>query len=122
MSKSITPEILAQIAKFCETLERFTKEHFEKHFPNLTPPVYYPEIGNKYTRIVKEDRRDQHRGDEASDKYRSRSVMCFVRNSDGVILKAASWKAPAKHDRGSIFAENCDVGVNVDTYGARYLR
>ncbi len=26
----------------------------------------------------------------------SRSVFCFIRKEDGAILKAASWKAPAK--------------------------
>lgn len=118
MSKSITPEMLAQIDRFCVTLEKFTKVHFKKHFPNLNPPNFYPELGNKYTRIVKEDRRPDYDPTERG----SRSVTCFVRNADGAILRAASWKAPAKHVRGSIFAENCDVGVNVDSYGARYLR
>ena len=49
-----------------------------------------------------------------------RSVFCFVRIADGAVLKAAGWKAPAKHVRGSIFVNN---GLDaVGDYGANYLR
>ena len=111
MSKTLNLNVMTQIVKFCAVLEKDSAKYFAERLPNLTPPVFYPEMGNKYTRIVK-----------ANGDYASRSVTCFIRNEDGAILMAASWKAPAKHVRGSIFADNCDVGVNVDQYGARYLR
>ena len=48
--------------------------------------------GPKNIRIVRTD----------IDNEMSRSVYCFVRKSDGAILKAAGWNAPAKGVRGSI--------------------
>lgn len=110
MKTEFNLDVMKQIGVFCATLEWETKKHFKVHYSNLKPPVFYPEMGKKYTRIV-------------TESNGSRSVVCFVRNMDGAILKAASWKAPVtKSPRGSIFAENCDVGVNVSYYGARYLR
>ena len=50
----------------------------------------------------------------------SRSVYCFVRISDGAILKADGWKRPAKHARGSIFVNAGQDAVS--TYGANRLR
>lgn len=109
MPKTLNLKVMQQIGEFCATLERDTNAYFVEHYPNLTPPVFYPELGNKYTRIVK--------------AAGQRSVVCFVRNDDGAILKAASWKSPVtKSPRGSIFAENCDVGKNVTWTGARYLK
>jgi hypothetical protein len=40
----------------------------------------------------------------------------------GNILKADGMKGPAKGVRGSIFAENFDLGRAVTQYGAAYLR
>lgn len=117
MPKTYNLKVMRQIGVLCATLERDTNAYYVEHLSNLTPPVFYPELGNKYTRIVKRDSLGSH--DSLGSQ---RSVICFVRNEDGAILKAASWKAPAKHVRGSIFAPNCDVGVNVDHYGARYLK
>jgi len=48
------------------------------------------------------------------------SIHCFVDKNNGDILKAATWRAPAKHARGNIFNENCLKNVN--GYGAAYLR
>lgn len=42
--------------------------------------------------------------------YGSRSVYCFIDLSNGDLLKAASWKAPAKGVRGNIFAD--DLGMS----------
>ena len=51
--------------------------------------------------------------------HNNRSVHCFIERSTGNVLKAASWKAPAKHARGNIF----QVGrEGVGAYGANYLR
>lgn len=42
--------------------------------------------------------------------YGSRSAYCFIDLSNGDLLKAASWKAPAKGARGNIFAD--DFGMS----------
>ncbi len=48
------------------------------------------------------------------------SVFCFIEKSTGDIYKAASWKAPAKGVRGSIFDDNFSIGKGVNYYGAAY--
>lgn len=63
--------------------------------------------GKRYARIVRNDASGQ-------------SVYCFVDKTNGDILKAASWKTPAKHARGNIFDEN--PGDAITEYGAKYLR
>jgi hypothetical protein len=61
----------------------------------------------KYARIVK-------------SSPGSRSVYCFVDLATGDILKAASWKAPAKHARGNIRGTNALAGLT--EHGAAYMR
>lgn len=86
------------------------EEHRRLHFPNLSPEVLTIEKGRKYARIVA-NRRDGGGG---------RSVFCFVSLETGDILKAHSWKRPAPHVRGNIFAANPLEGVT--QYGAAYMR
>jgi len=53
--------------------------------------------------------------------FREGSVHCFVDKTNGNILKAASWKAPAKHARGNI--GDPDNGQSaMGPHGANYLR
>jgi hypothetical protein len=64
----------------------------------------------KYARIVTK-RAGESRG----------SVYCFVDLASGDVLKAASFKAPAKGARGNILAE--DGGMSrMTAYGAGYNR
>ena len=51
----------------------------------------------------------------------SRSVYCFL-DMKGNIYKAASWRAPAKHVRGSVFDDHYSYGKALGPYGAAYLR
>lgn len=68
------------------------------------------ELGRRYVRIVKSDNEGSHR-----------SVWGFVDKTNGDVLKAASWKAPAKHARGNIF--DLDKALaNCDWTGPNYLR
>ncbi len=61
------------------------------------------EWGRKYAKVV-----------------RGGSVYCFVVRSNGDIMKAANWRAPAKHARGNI--RDADPLAGVTDYGAAYLR
>jgi hypothetical protein len=65
-------------------------------------------FGKKYAKVIKVDN--------------SRCVHCFIDLSNGDILKAATFNAPAKQARGNIFDNNCGVGTAVNVYGARYLK
>jgi len=50
---------------------------------------------------------------------RGGSVHCFIEIATGNVLKAATWRAPAKHPRGNIYT----IGQEgVSEYGALYLR
>jgi MoaA/NifB/PqqE/SkfB family radical SAM enzyme len=64
--------------------------------------------GRKYIKLVEET-------------YGQRSVYCFI-DYDGNIYKAASWAAPAKHVRGSVFDQDYGWGKALSPYGAAYLR
>ena len=52
---------------------------------------------------------------------RGSGVHCFVDKISGDVLKAASWKAPAKHARGNIFDAKNGLGM-MGEYGPAYLR
>lgn len=65
------------------------------------------QFGKRYAKIV-------------SNAYGT-SVYCFVEIETGNILKAESWKAPAKHARGNIADKNGGWKTAVNEYGARYL-
>lgn len=52
-----------------------------------------------------------------------KSVFCFVRKADGAVLKAATWKAAAKHPRGTIYIDDGNVDrYGISPYGPVYLR
>ena len=96
---------------FLPALTKFVGVHFSERLSNLTPPTFEALVGRKNAKIVK------------VENGRAEYVHCFIDLATGDVLKAASWKAPAKHSRGNIFTdENCSVGVGVGLYGANYLR
>lgn len=87
-------------------LNEFCNRLFDMHTASMVgtniPDYYAPfsiEKGKKYARIVKH-------------AYGSRSVYCFVDLDTGDVLKAASWKSPAKGKRASIWNDDCDVGTD----------
>lgn len=65
------------------------------------------EYGPRYVRVVRADPQ--------------RSVHCFVERSTGNVLKAAGWKAPAKHARGNIYDAQNGLG-SMNAFGPAYLR
>ena len=48
-------------------------------------------------------------------------VHSFVEVATGNVLKAAGWKAPAKHARGNIWDDDGGASALVVTGGVRYL-
>lgn len=88
-----------------------------EHYPRLAAdPAYVEEsrrklsveYGRRYAKIVASSRGSQ-------------SVYCFVDLTNGDILKAESWRKPAKHARGSIY-QPAGWKDAITAYGARYLR
>lgn len=95
------------LKRFLELLQQRETEYIKKNYQNLKPATFSVDSGKVYDRIVR-------------NNGVQRSAYCFIRKSDGAILKAAGWKAPAKHERGNIYASTPLGGTN--PYGADYLR
>jgi hypothetical protein len=96
-----------------DVLNTKIEEDGKARFPNLWDGGRYEtllveHVGQKYIKII-------------SGGRGSRSVYCFL-DYAGNIYKAASWKAPAKHVRGSVFHDDCSWGRGLGPYGAAYLR
>ena len=93
---------LAAFVSHCQAV--VTKNHTDNKFTFKCSTITV-EKGKKFARIVRND-------------GSSRSCHCFVDMLTGDILKTASWKAPAKGVRGSIYSKvDC-----VSPYGCFYLR
>ena len=97
-------EFEERFAGYVEKLEENLAAYYEGKYTHVATPEVKVENGRKYARVIVGD-----------------SVHTFVNKTTGEILKAASYKAPAKNGvRGSIFAE--DFGMSaVGPYGALYL-
>jgi len=103
---------------FIEGVQSLVNSDFAKHYPTLVPNLITFEEGRRYVRIVSVRRhKDSQTGEIKSE---GRSVWGFVDKTNGDILKAAGWKAPAKHARGNIFSANPFQGC--DWTGPAYLR
>lgn len=103
--------LAARVDGFVAEAKRIIDEHYAKDLKSLKPPRVDVEIGPRYIKLV--------RADVAGS---SRSVHCFIDRSNGDILKAASWRAPAKHPRGNVFEEDFGVSSSgLSSYGVRYM-
>jgi hypothetical protein len=102
------PDFNAALDTFVRTTQQKLHDEYERRFTRVFAPTLTVERGPKNVRIV------------ANETSGGRSVFCFVRIADGAILKAAGWKAPAKHARGSIYVNAGQDAVTI--YGATYLR
>jgi hypothetical protein len=98
------------VANFIEKVNAERKSYYEKaNMPNQYQPLVV-EVGNKFIRI-----------------WHGTSCWGFISRVDGDLkgspikkgdlLKAATWKAPAKHARGNIIDGTAKYGV----YGPEYL-
>lgn len=96
------------LSDFLVALNAWVNEYEERHYPGSAPSKITAEPGRKYIKLV-------------VSRYGSRSVYCFL-DYAGNVYKSASWKAPAKHVRGSIFDANYSLNKSLGPYGAAYLR
>jgi len=87
---------------------------YSKNYSNLKPPKLLVKKGKRYIKIIRKEVTGS-----------GTSVFAFIDAKEGPtfgdILKPASWNAPAKHARGSVF--DGSWGVNsVGVYGPAYMR
>lgn len=95
---------------FVDEVNEEIKSYYETNLKNLTPELLQVDVGNKYIRL-----------------WKGSSCWGFISRVDGDLkgapvkkgdlLKAATWKAPAKHARGNIVEGTARWGV----YGPEYL-
>lgn len=103
-----TVEFNAKLATFIMSVQKNQNEYYTSNYKTINPPVIYVDYGSRYVKVV-------------SDNGTQTSVFCFIDIKNGDVLKAASWKQPAKHARGNIFKD--DNGLSgVTIYGGVYLR
>lgn len=101
---TMTPEFQNAFSVFYDGTIKIERDYMKKQFPNNLLDEFSYKVGRRYIKII-----------------RGNSVHAFVDIKNGDILKPASWKAPAKHARGSIFSE--DNGISCMTpYGPVYLK
>lgn len=99
----MTPEEFAQALT-----EKFADQKYAARIFSVTR-------GPKYTRIVQE----QAGEDTGRSGSYGGSVHCFIENSTGHVLKAASWKTPAKGVRFTTMEEALEAA---DVFGGYLYR
>lgn len=110
------------LAKFVSDLQAHVDNHYATKFPMLTPSKISLERGSKFIRVVTTN--DGGKGQRSSHCFivvKGGTTKALGTVKPGDVMKCATWKAPAKHVRGSIFASDFK-GYGVSVYGADYLR
>lgn len=113
MMKNMNTDLLTQ--EYLDLVQKMSGEYFAKHYSNLQAPKYYVERGRKYHRVVQHDRSLC----TASDS--SRSVHAFI-GEDGMLYKAAGWKAPAKGARYNLETDMDVIRQRFDPHGSYLYR
>ena len=100
----------AAIATYIEGCDRITATHHEANGYSLKPNTHRFQRGKRYVKVITVE---QPRGQDGS-------VHSFI-DTNGDVLKPASWSRPAKHARGNIFDEHNGL-KDMGPYGPAYLR
>ncbi len=103
-----TPEFDAALQTFVEGCQRIHTEYMARYH-NAPVDKLVPKKGKRYVKLIR-------RGGKWNG-----SAHCFVDMTNGDVLKAASWDAPAKHARGNIFDEHNGL-KSMGEHGPAYLR
>ena len=105
-----TEDRSVSLQDFLDGVNVHLRAYYAESFPSLAPSQLEidDKVGSKYIRVW-------------SNSRGSRSAYCFI-DYQGRIYKPATWKAPAKHARGSIFDPNFSWGRGLGPHGATYLR
>ena len=100
-------EILGRLAVLIGRIDEKLVAYYAKTYDFVEPPALRVRLGRRYAKIVR------------TGAGRGESVYFFVDLDNGDLLKAASYKAPAKGARASLFDD--DLGISaVGPHGAGY--
>ena len=100
-------EILDRLSRLIGRIDEKLVAYYEKEYDFIQPPELNVHLGRRYAKVVR------------TGAGRSESVYFFVDLTNGDLLKAASYKVPAKGARASLF--DSDLGISaVGPHGAGY--
>jgi hypothetical protein len=103
----MTKEMIAsQVKKYLEVVNELIAEYWsDVKITHEAQPMATVEWGSRYAKVIG-----------------GRSVHTFIDIKNGNILKAATYRAPARNGvRGNIFAKDCGRSV-ITNHGAKYLK
>jgi len=107
------------LAAYVALVTKVHRDYFEARFPRLTKPTFSVHPGRSFDKIVKDNGTQQMVHSFVAKKDNRTKALGAVWKGD--ILKAVTYKAPAKHARGSIFSEK--MADALDNSGhVKYLR
>jgi len=111
----MTQELKTKVNEYSKLVQKLNDNHWEKSgFTYAQSPLVVFEEGARYIKFLRQDR-------SLEGELGSKSVHTFIDKTNGDILKAATYKAPAKNGvRGNLFKENIEDVI--DHHGAKYLR
>ena len=104
-----TQEFDQALDRFISGARKIMNENHDNNGYTFPKDILITTKGRRYTKVIR-------RNSDGSGG----SVHCFI-DKNGDVLKAASWKIPAKHARGNIFDEHNGLAA-MTPYGAVYLR
>lgn len=95
-----TGDIKADVQKYLDKVEKYHAEEwkrlgYDEYFPS---PTFETNFGKTWIKVI-----------EITPPSTQRSVHCFI-DMNGNLYKAASWNAPAKGKRGSIYDAKPPLG------------
>ena len=98
-------ELLPRLNDYVALVTELNADYWTRNGFTFAPaPVASVSIGKRYAKVIKEN-----------------SVHTFVDMTNGNILKAGSWKAPAPNGvRGNIFSDDLGRSV-INEHGANYI-
>ena len=107
-------DFMGKFETFLAGCQKVYDDYMDETFPTNPRVRLVPAFGRKNVKI------NRHRIVDGEVEKRPESVHLFVDMTNGDVLKAASFKAPAKHARGNIYNDDNGLG-GVTPYGAKYL-
>lgn len=104
-----------RIAIFLNRCQGMLDLYMRNQFPTLPTETLVFAGGTKYIKIQKEGV-----GGSVDRPEKRWSAYCFIDVTTGDILKPETWRKPAKHARGNVFAD--DFGLScMGPYGPNYM-
>lgn len=114
-------ELQTRIAAYVEAADRAVRIDYERNGYTFEPPPTHRAdyISPKWCRIVQTRHGHEHGSAYAFVCLQDGETKTLGRIKAGDIHKPASWSAPARHARGSVFA--ADFGTAAGPHGPAYL-